>query len=108
MTDNGANIKQNSPCSDPSDPACTSFRTLVMSLASTAMLHLGQIPDPDTHLPAQNLGLALHTIALLAMLEQKTKGNLTAEENALIKGVLSELRTIYDNIRSEGRRETGA
>lgn len=104
MTDHGMDLTQNKPCSDPSDPACTSFRTLVMSLASTAMLHLGQIPDPDSGVPAPNPGLAHHTIALLAMLEKKTTGNLTADESTLIRGVLAELRSLDENIRADATR----
>ncbi|MDD5543383.1 MAG: DUF1844 domain-containing protein [Acidobacteriia bacterium] len=71
------------------------FETLVMSLSSTAMVQLGLIADPSTNQPAQNLPAAKHTIDILEILQQKTKGNLTASEQKLLDNILFELRMTY-------------
>lgn len=79
---------------EPEDFQMT-FETLVMSLSSTAMVQLGLIPDPSTNQPAQNLPAAKHTIDILEILQQKTKGNLTASEQKLLDNILYELRMTY-------------
>ncbi len=71
------------------------FSGLVLSLSHTAMIHLGQIPDPGTGKPARNLALARHTIDTLAMLKDKTQGNLTQEEQRLIDHALTDLRMAF-------------
>jgi len=71
------------------------FSGLVLSLSHTAMIHLGQIPDPNTGKSAQNLALARHTIDTLAMLKDKTQGNLTQEEQRLIDHALTDLRMAF-------------
>ncbi len=71
------------------------FTTFILSLSSSALVHLGETPDPVSgHLdPRPNL--AKHTIDILAMLEQKTKGNLTAQEQKLMCDLLCQLRMRY-------------
>lgn len=71
------------------------FPTFVLSLSSSALVHLGEVPDPDSGKPMENLVIAKHTIDILAMLEEKTKGNLNVEESKLLKDMLFELRMIY-------------
>ena len=72
------------------------FAALVLSLASSALLHLGLVEDPQTGRPAEkSLPLARHAIDLLELLEAKTRGNLTADEAALITHLLTELRVRY-------------
>ncbi|GAB6059941.1 hypothetical protein JCM31598_30580 [Desulfonatronum parangueonense] len=68
------------------------FSTFVLSLSSSALVHLGEVPDPDNGNTAVNISLAKHTIDILAMLEEKTKGNLDFEESKLLKDMLFELR----------------
>ena len=68
------------------------FHTFVLSLGSSALLHLGELEHPDVGAPQIDLPLAKHTIDILAMLEQKTKGNLTAAEAKLIESLLYDLR----------------
>ena len=60
------------------------FHTFVLSLGSSALLHLGELEHPDVHAPQIDLPLAKHTIDILAMLADKTKGNLTPAEDKLI------------------------
>jgi hypothetical protein len=68
------------------------FHTFVLSLGSSALLHLGELEHPDVGAPQIDLGLAKQTIDILAMLEQKTKGNLTSAEAKLIESLLYDLR----------------
>ena len=69
-----------------------SFSTFVLSFASTAMIHLGEAPNPETGKAAMDLTLARQTLDLLAMLHEKTRGNLTREEEQLFASVLADLR----------------
>lgn len=68
------------------------FSTFVLSLASSAMVHLGDVPHPETGEPARNLPLARQTIDMLAMLQQKTKGNLSRDEATYLESILYDLR----------------
>jgi hypothetical protein len=69
-----------------------SFATLVNSLGAQALLALGGYEDPKTKRRLVDLDLAKHHIDSLAVLEDKTKGNLTDEEQKLLDGVLYEAR----------------
>ena len=70
-----------------------SFTTFVVSLASSAAIHFGDLPDPATGEPAEvNLEGAAQMIDILALLEEKTRGNLTMEERQVLEQVLYELR----------------
>jgi len=71
------------------------FHTFVLSLGSSALLHLGELEHPDVHAPQKDLPLAKHTIDILVMLEEKTKGNLTPGEEKLISSLLYDLRLRY-------------
>ena len=56
------------------------FSTFVLSLASSAMLHLGKVPDPAGQAVAPNLLLAKQSIDMLDMIKSKTEGNLSPED----------------------------
>jgi hypothetical protein len=71
------------------------FATFVVSLNASALLHLGAIEDPTTGQTNKNLSMAKQTIDILNLLEEKTTGNLTAEEKNLLKSILYDLRIIY-------------
>ena len=71
------------------------FSSLIISLSSSALLHLGEIADPHTGQKNKDLGLAKHTIDTIALLKDKTKGNLTDEETKIIDSVLTDLRWLY-------------
>ncbi len=71
------------------------FSTFLLGLASNAMLHLGEMPHPETNERQVNLPLACHTIDLLSMLQEKTSGNLTPEEEQLLSKLLYDLRVKY-------------
>lgn len=71
------------------------FATFAVSLNASALLHLGAIEDPATGKTNKNLPMAKQTIDILSMLEQKTAGNLTKDEENLLKNILYDLRIIY-------------
>ena len=68
------------------------FSSLILSLSSTAFLHFGEIPDPGTGEKKKDLALAKHAIDTVAMLKEKTEGNLTDEEKQFIENILTDLR----------------
>jgi hypothetical protein len=69
------------------------FTAFVVSLASTAAIHFGDLADPASgQRGAPNLEGAKQMIDILSLLEQKTRGNLTAEERQILEQVLYELR----------------
>ena len=68
------------------------FSSLILSLSSTAFLHFGEIPDPGTGEKNKDLGLARHAIDTIAMLKEKTEGNLDQEEKQFIENVLTDLQ----------------
>jgi hypothetical protein len=73
-----------------------SFIAFVFSLASNAAVHFGDLPDPLTNeTRPPDLEAAAQLIDLLAMLEQKTRGNLSPEERQLLDQVIFELRMRY-------------
>jgi len=72
------------------------FVGFVLSLAHTAAVHFGDVADPVSGQAGEsNLAAAQQLIAILALLEQKTRGNLTAEERQLLEQLLYELRMRY-------------
>ena len=71
------------------------FSTFIFSLNTSTLLHLGEIPDPATGKQKEDLALAKQTIDLIAMLDEKTRGNLTSDEENLIKHILYDLRLRY-------------
>lgn len=73
------------------------FSTLVMSLGSSTMIALGQVPDPTTGHIQTDLKVAQFNIDLLQILQDKTKGNLTSEENQFITALLSDLQIQFLN-----------
>jgi len=68
------------------------FSSLILSLSSTAFLHFGEIPDPGTGEKRKDLVLAKHAIDTIAVLKEKTEGNLTEEEKQFIENILTDLR----------------
>jgi Domain of unknown function (DUF1844) len=71
------------------------FSTFIFSLNTSALVHLGDYPDPATGKNEVDLPLAKQTIDLMVLLEEKTRGNLTKDEESLLKHVLYDLRLRY-------------
>ena len=81
------------------DPLEVTFVGFVLSLAHTAAVHLGDIPDPVSGADSQaNLPAAQQIIDILALLETKTRGNLSAEERQLLEQILYELRLRFAEV----------
>ena len=86
-----------------------SFASFVISLATTAAVHFGDIPDPGTGERLEpNLPAAQQMIDLIAMLQEKTRGNLTADEAKLVDDLLYELRMRFIGAQQGGRRGDGS
>lgn len=71
------------------------FTTFIVSLRQSASVHLGDAPGPDGTIE-RDLDLAQQDIELLALLHEKTKGNLTGEEERLLDAALDEMRERYE------------
>jgi uncharacterized protein DUF1844 len=82
-----------------------SFTAFVVSLASSAAIHFGDLPDPNTgELSEIDLEGAAQMIEILALLEEKTRGNLTIEERQVLEQVLYELRLRFVDASGGGKR----
>lgn len=68
------------------------FLSFVFSLGSSVLMYLGDAPNPETGQVEKNLAMARETIDVLAMLQEKTKGNLTPEEDRFLGSLLYDLR----------------
>jgi hypothetical protein len=82
-------------------PLPPDFASFIVSLSHAAVFHLGQAPDPQTGQTRQDLPMARHTIDTIAMLKEKTQGNLSNEEQQLIDNVLTDLRLAYVHLAKQ-------
>lgn len=71
------------------------FASLVFLYVQTTLMYLGEIEDPAGQKLAQNLSAAQQTIDTLELLQEKTRGNLTPQEDQYLQGVLFDLRMRY-------------
>ncbi len=71
------------------------FPTFIASLNASALVHLGVIEDPVSGKAEKNLPMAKQTIDIISMLQQKTAGNLTPDEDGMLKSILYDLRIMY-------------
>jgi hypothetical protein len=79
-----------------SDKPEITFSLFILSLSASAEIHLGQLPPPGSDKPAPpNLNEAAHLIEVIAMLKDKTVGNLDESEEQLVEAVLYDLRLRY-------------
>nr|HMR10511.1 DUF1844 domain-containing protein [Polyangiaceae bacterium] len=96
MSDNGPDSKQQRRARDAFQDAAglpaIDFATFVLSLAQSGRVHLGDAPDPSDGKAHVELGLARQSIDLLTLLQEKTRGNLTGEEETLLAQALYDLR----------------
>lgn len=84
----------------------TSFVNFMMSIASNAASSLGMMEHPVTHQREVDLELAKHWIDILGMLQQKTRGNLTAQEAKILEGLLADLRMQYVSLTNSAAAKT--
>ena len=71
------------------------FTSFIMSLSTSALIYLGQVPDPVSGKTITDLVGARQTIDLISLLKEKTAGNLTPDEEGLIDGALYDLRMLF-------------
>ena len=89
------------------ESSSVTFIGFVLSLAHTAAVHFGDVPDPVTGQPAPvNLPAAQQIIDILALMQDKTRGNLTAEERRLLDDVLYDLRMRF--LESANSEQSGS
>lgn len=81
------------------DKDAIDFTAFVLGLASSALIHLGGSPHPDTGQVTVDLDEARRSLDLLGLLREKTRGNLTEEEDRLFENVLGDLRLRYVEVR---------
>jgi hypothetical protein len=90
--------KEEKKHADPTDTPPlpeVNFSSLIFSLSSSALLHIGEIADPQTGSKRVDLPMAKHSIDIISMLKDKTKGNLDNEEQQFIDNILTDLRLRY-------------
>ena len=81
---------------DSTPPGPIDFYTFILSLGSSALIHLGDAPHPETNERIEpNLPVAHQSIDILAMLQVKTRGNLTPAEEKFLENLLTDLRLRY-------------
>jgi hypothetical protein len=71
------------------------FATFILSLHSSALVHLGFMENPVGKGKSKNMALAKQTIDILAIIDEKTRGNLDKDEENLLKNILHDLRLAY-------------
>lgn len=79
----------------PQDLPPVDFASFVMMLTNNVMVFLGQVPNPLTQQPQVDLPQAQHTIDILMMLREKTRGNLADEEERFLQELLPQLQMAY-------------
>ena len=71
------------------------FSGFILSLNASALIHLGEIPEPHSKKREVNIPAAKHTITILEILAEKTEGNLTEEEKQLLDDMIYNIRMKY-------------
>ena len=79
-----------------------SFSTFILSLASSTLVQLGEVPNPETGSLTPNAELAKHGIDTLAMLRDKITNGLTPDESSMLDSIIYELKMKYATLRSSG------
>lgn len=81
------------------------FSNFILSLNAQALVFLGALPHPETNRIESNFLLAKHTIDILEVLKEKTKGNLTNDEQSLLDEILFRLKLIYVEVQKKGEQK---
>jgi hypothetical protein len=81
------------------------FAAFILSLAATASVHFGDRLEPGAHEPGKvDLQAAGQMIDILTVLEEKTRGNLTEDEQQLLETILYELRLRFIEVQGQEKR----
>ncbi len=86
---------ESGPALPPDNLPAVDFTTFVVSLSHSALLHLGDAPHPTEEKSVVDLPMARQTIDLLALIQEKTHGNLTGAEEQVLTQALYDLRVRY-------------
>ncbi len=81
--------------SDGQEELKMDFSGFILSLNASALIHLGEIPDPHSKKREVNIPAAKHTITILEILAEKTEGNLTEEEKQFLDDMIYNIRMKY-------------
>ena len=92
--------------SQESKPQGATFLQFVSGIAVQTLVHLGKMSNPMTGKTGLDLPNAKYSIDILAILQEKTKGNLTPQENEYLQNVLRDLRLEY--VDAAGKGDKGA
>jgi hypothetical protein len=95
---------ETAPPTEEGEPPPPSLAMLITSVATQAIGAMGALADPQTGKPTVNLPQAKYLIDTLAMLEEKTAGNRTPDESAMLDDVLHQLRVMYVAVQRSGGR----
>lgn len=87
--------QETNTCVEDINNASLAFSTFLISLSTSVLVCLGELPDPLTNEKSMNIPLAKQTIGIIEMLNTKTRGNLSEEENKLLGDILYDLRMKY-------------
>lgn len=91
--------KRSEPAAETSFPV--NFSSFILSLATSALIHLGQEANPATGERSVELPSARQVIDLITLLEEKTKGNLTPDEENLLRQILFTLRLKFVEVEKK-------
>ncbi|HER63696.1 MAG TPA: DUF1844 domain-containing protein [Desulfobacteraceae bacterium] len=80
------------------------FTSLVLSLNTTALFHLGELTHPESGEKTVDLELVKHTIDTLSILRDKTTGNLDKDENQLLTNILYDLKMRFVQAKDSAAR----
>jgi len=83
------------------------FADLIVSLANSALIYMGGVEDPESKKPILDLKAARRMIDTIDMLREKTKGNLTDDEERLLEGVLYSLKMTYVKVSMKSESKGG-
>lgn len=105
----GSSEQEAPPAEAPGVLPAVDFASFCLSLATSALYHMGVAIDPEGRdtIPQKNLPLAQQTIDSLEMLQDKTRGNLDSEEQRLLESLLYELRMHFVEARRDGEPGSG-
>ncbi len=103
MTDKATEKKDDCGCNEGGIPArdgkCVmpevTFSAFIMSLNTSVLYHLGEIADPVSGEKIVDLDLARHGIDTLVLIQEKSKGNLTEDEEEMVKNILYDVKMRY-------------
>ncbi len=99
--DSGTGQRQRSEKGEGHDLPAIDFQTFILSLGHSALVHLGDAPNPADGSQGVNLPLARQTIDLLLLIQKKTRGNLTGEEERALDQLLYDLRLRYVEVAKQ-------